>query len=225
MATNFIQKGRILTVAAPYDRTSGQGAMIGSIFGVALATVLSGANGDFDTEGVWTLTKTAAQAWTLGDKIYWNAGTKLCSNVSTDGPLIGVAVAAAANPSSTGTVRLNGSAASALEGPQEAIVSITDNTGDAGTHDDTVADGVTVDAALVDNGGGAAPDGTIAVITSVANAGSADVAPVADAVKELSARCNTLRTDSLTHNQNVADLAEKVNEILAVLRTVGIIVP
>lgn len=125
MATNKKQTGAILTLAAPYDRTSGQGALIGSIFGVALATVLEAATGDFDTEGVWALAKTSAQEWALGDKIYWNTSTKVADNVATVGPLIGVATAAAANPSSTGDVRLNGVAPATAEGPQTAIASFT----------------------------------------------------------------------------------------------------
>jgi predicted RecA/RadA family phage recombinase len=109
MATNYIQPGDTLELAAPYDRTTGQGALVGSIFGVALGTVASGASGRFATRGVWTLPKTSAQAWTVGAKIYWDDTNKRCDTTASGNTLIGVAVAAAANPSSTGTVRLNGS--------------------------------------------------------------------------------------------------------------------
>lgn len=177
MATNFKQPGNVLDLAAPYDRTTGQGALIGSIFGVALSTVTSGSTGQFATEGVWTLSKTSAQAWTLGDKIYWDASNKRCDNDPTVGMLIGTATAAASNPSSTGDVRLNGAAPATAEGPQAAITSLTDSSG--GSADDTVA-----------------------AITNANNAGSADVTPTANAI---------------------ADLAAKVNAILAALRSAGII--
>jgi len=112
--------GRFLTLAAPYDRlTSGLGAMIGSIFGVSLDTVLSGADGVFDTEGKHYLLKTSAQEWAAGDKLYWNAATKLVDNVSTVGPFIGYATAAAANPSASGYVKL-APGSSLLEGVQAA---------------------------------------------------------------------------------------------------------
>lgn len=109
MATNFIQEGEVLTLTAPYTRTSGQGALVGSIFGVALVDVTSGSQASFATEGVWTLPKTSAQAWSsVGTKIYWDDSAKECTTTSSANTLIGVNVATAANPSSTGRVRLNG---------------------------------------------------------------------------------------------------------------------
>ena len=53
---NFIQHGKTVTLTAPYDRESGQGALVGSIFGVAAGDVLSGADGEFVLEGVFDLT-------------------------------------------------------------------------------------------------------------------------------------------------------------------------
>jgi predicted RecA/RadA family phage recombinase len=105
---NFIQKGAILTLAAPYQRNSGQGAKVGSLFGVATATVANGVNGEFATKGVYSLDKTSAQAWTVGAPIYWDDTNKVCTSVSTSNLFIGHAVEAAANPSSTGKVRLHG---------------------------------------------------------------------------------------------------------------------
>jgi predicted RecA/RadA family phage recombinase len=42
MASNFKQMGEVLDLAAPYDRTSGQGAQVGQIFGVAARAVSHG---------------------------------------------------------------------------------------------------------------------------------------------------------------------------------------
>jgi predicted RecA/RadA family phage recombinase len=106
---NKVQEGDILTLAAPYAVASGAGALIGSIFGVAQTTLANGAVGAFHTDGVFTLAKTSAQAWTVGAKIYWDDTAKVCTTTLTSNTLIGVAVAAAVNPSSTGVVRLNGS--------------------------------------------------------------------------------------------------------------------
>lgn len=104
---NYIQKGDVLTLTAPYARSSGQGALIGSIFGVATNDVENGAEGEFAVEGVIELAKTSAEAWDQGDLVYWDDTNKVCTSVSTSNKLIGVAVAAAANPSATGIVRLN----------------------------------------------------------------------------------------------------------------------
>lgn len=108
MASNYSHEGETMTLVAPYDRTSGQGAKVGSIFGVALVDVLSGASASFATEGVWTLTKVSAQAWTLGEKLYWDDSAKNVTSTSSGNHAIGVAAAVADNPSSTGSVRLNG---------------------------------------------------------------------------------------------------------------------
>jgi len=109
MARNYLQEGDTLTLVAPYDRTAGQAAKIGSIIAIAANDVLSGADGEFMTEGVFEVNKTSAQAWTQGVKLYWDDTAKEFTSVSTSNTLAGVATEAAANPSSTGKIRLNGS--------------------------------------------------------------------------------------------------------------------
>lgn len=258
MATNYKQPGDVLTLTAPYQRDTGKGALVGSIFGVALSTVANAVEGEFQTTGVWLLDKTSAQAWTQGQKIYWDNSNKRCDSDSTVGQLIGVAEAIAANPSSTGYVRLNGSAPATAEGPQAAIadltdnsggaagdgtigvvtaptaltdngggtadgtvaaqaapVTLTDNSGDSGTHDDTIADGVTIGAALTDNSGGSATD-TLAAITG---GGAGCENATKNAVASLAAKVNTLRTDSATHNQNISDITQKVIELVTLAGT------
>ena len=181
MATNYVQAGKVLDFSAPYDRTTGQGFQVGSIFAVALGTALSTVAIRGQIDGVWTLAKTSAQAWTVGQKLFWDNTNKRLDSDSTVGMLVGVAQAVAANPSSTGNVRLNGVAPATAEGAQGAIVALTDSTGLSGTHDDTLAataalvtltdstgdsathndtlaDGSTITAALTDSTTGAAGD-------------------------------------------------------------------
>lgn len=109
MATNLISTGETVTVTAPYDVSSGGGCLVGSLFGIA---VNDASSGDTDlvinTMGVYSHAKTSAQAWTVGALIYWDNTNKVFTTTSTSNKLVGVAVEAAANPSSTGTVRLNG---------------------------------------------------------------------------------------------------------------------
>lgn len=104
---NYIQSGDTLTLTAPYDRTPGQGALVGSLFGVAHSAVVSGASGEFKTRGVFDLAKNSAEAWTVGAKIYWDNTAKVCTITATSNTLIGRAVLAAANPSPIGRVLLN----------------------------------------------------------------------------------------------------------------------
>lgn len=105
---NYVQPGEVITLTAPYARNSGQGALVGSVFGVAVNDVANGASGEFKTVGVYDLDKTSAQAWTVGSLIYWDDTAKVTTNVATSNKLIGTAMAVAANPSATGRVRLNG---------------------------------------------------------------------------------------------------------------------
>lgn len=120
MASNYVQPGKTITLTAPYDRTPGTGALVGKLFGVSLGSVLSGASGEFAIEGVWTLAKTSAQAWTAGQRLYWDNTNKRVDSDPTVGLFIGVASAVAANPSATGNVRLNGGTA-VLDGPLDPI--------------------------------------------------------------------------------------------------------
>src|SRR5665213_3870397 len=76
---NFIQPGETVTFAAPYDRLSGQGALIGTIFGVAQEDVLNTVRAPFCIEGVFELAKADSQAWTEGAKIYWDDTNKVCT--------------------------------------------------------------------------------------------------------------------------------------------------
>lgn len=109
MSKNFVQNGDVLTLAAPEAVTSGRGILIGTLFGIAQGDAESGALVDVKTDGVWTHAKTSAQAWTVGAAIYWDNTAKVFTTVSTGGNvLVGKAVAIAADPSPTGTVRLNG---------------------------------------------------------------------------------------------------------------------
>jgi len=111
--TNFVQNGRVVTLTAPYTRTANQGALVGSIFGVAENDVTSGSEGEFAIEGVFDLTKAAGVDFAQGDKCYWDDSAKEVADTdSANSYLIGVAVKAAAVGDSTVRVRLNGTSVS-----------------------------------------------------------------------------------------------------------------
>lgn len=107
--TNFIHDGRVLTLAAPYDRLSGQACLVGKIFGVATVDVLSGVSAEFVTYGVFDITKLAGVVFAQGDLVYWDNSQKaLVATDSGNSYLVGVATRAAASGDATGRVRLNG---------------------------------------------------------------------------------------------------------------------
>jgi predicted RecA/RadA family phage recombinase len=111
MATNYIQEGDNITVAAPSGgTTSGLAYRIGGLFGVAATTQLVGEDVVLMTEGVWELTKVGSQAWSVGDVVYWDDGNDRCTTTASGNYEIGVAVEAAGSGAGVvlGKVRLNG---------------------------------------------------------------------------------------------------------------------
>ena len=110
MAKNFLSDGKVVELTAPVGGVvSGNCYQVGRFVGVATVTVAAGAKFNLGVEGIWALNKTTAEPWTEGMAVYFNTGTGLASSLSTGGNLLlGGAVAAAVNPSTTCAVRLNG---------------------------------------------------------------------------------------------------------------------
>jgi hypothetical protein len=61
---------------------------------------------EWGLSGEWTVNKTSAEAWTIGQRIYVAAATGLATSTASTNKLLGLATAVASNPSSTGTVLL-----------------------------------------------------------------------------------------------------------------------
>jgi len=107
MAINFVQPGHVLTLEAPSGGVvSGGPVVIGSLVVIALGNAAEGEMFEGQLTGVWTLPKTSAQAWTVGVDIYWTGSA--ATTTASGNTKIGVATAAAENPSATGVVRLLG---------------------------------------------------------------------------------------------------------------------
>lgn len=105
---NFQQEGDTVTVPAPYALASGAGALVGAIFGIAVNAAANGAEVQLKRKGIFTHAKTSAEAWTVGAKVYWDNTNKVFTTVASGNTLVGAAYAVAVNPSSTGTVLLDG---------------------------------------------------------------------------------------------------------------------
>jgi predicted RecA/RadA family phage recombinase len=99
---NFVQEGETLTLTPGANVASGVGYLFGvALFGVAQADVVSGEAGEFLAEGVVEIGKTSALAISVGDRLFWDATNKVVNKTSTAQQCVGIAVEAAANPSST----------------------------------------------------------------------------------------------------------------------------
>ena len=107
---NYVQPGNTITLTAPYAVTSGDGLLVGAIFGVAAGAAALGEAVETAVEGVYDLKKVASQAWAAGDKIYWDNTAKQTTKTLTSNTLIGVATEAVAGGATDliGRVRLNG---------------------------------------------------------------------------------------------------------------------
>ncbi|MES0027965.1 DUF2190 family protein [Mesorhizobium sp. M0040] len=105
---NYIQPGHVLTIPAAAVTVSGDVVVAGSIVGIAAGAAAIGDDLDLALGGVYELPKVSALAIAVGDKVYFDAATKLVNKTAAGNTLLGVVVAAAANPSATARVRLNG---------------------------------------------------------------------------------------------------------------------
>lgn len=105
---NYIQAGEHVTITAAAAVVSGQGLLTGAMFGVVQGDAESGEAVVVVRRGVFELPKLEAQAWTQGAKVYWDNTNGWVTTAASGNTLIGVAHAAAANPSTAGEVLLDG---------------------------------------------------------------------------------------------------------------------
>jgi predicted RecA/RadA family phage recombinase len=103
----YVQPGRSLTVSAPAGGVlSGQGVLIGTLFGIAQYDAVEGAEVEILTEGVVEIPKTSALQIEVGDRLFWDATNKVVNKTATAQICVGVAVSAAANPSASVRMKL-----------------------------------------------------------------------------------------------------------------------
>ena len=108
MAANHIQEGEVLTLTAPYAVNSGDGALVGAIFGIAITTLANGASGAFAIEGVFKVTALSTDVIAQGAKVYWDNTNKRMTGTASGNTLVGAATVAKANGETTVTVLLDG---------------------------------------------------------------------------------------------------------------------
>ncbi len=105
---NFIQQGDIITVIAPVALSSGQGVLIGNLFGIATTDAAAGHTVELATQGVFTLPKAANVAFAAGDRVSWDAiNGQIVAHALGMAP-VGVVTLAAANGTTSARVRLDG---------------------------------------------------------------------------------------------------------------------
>jgi len=105
----FIQNGDVITIPAPTAGiTSGDGVLVGNLFGVAANTAVEGELAEVATTGVYTLPKATSTVLALGARVAWDNVTRVVTTPGTGCYVIGVAVNEAGNGAATVSVRLDG---------------------------------------------------------------------------------------------------------------------
>jgi predicted RecA/RadA family phage recombinase len=89
---NYVQSGESLTLTAGGTLTSGQGLLVGTVFGVVAEGVVSGQLYTLVLEGVFDLPKAASVTPAVGAKVYWDNTNGNVTTTSSGNSLIGVAV-------------------------------------------------------------------------------------------------------------------------------------
>lgn len=106
---NYIQPGNIVTVTAPTGGvSSGDGVIIGNLFGIAAKTAAQGESVEIAATGVYDLPKLSSAVITVGARVSWDTTGKQVVLPDEDMYPIGTALTAAGNGITTVRVRLDG---------------------------------------------------------------------------------------------------------------------
>jgi predicted RecA/RadA family phage recombinase len=105
---NKVQKGQTVTVIAPYGVTSGQGVLVGALFGVASCDAANGAPVEIERTGVFDITAATADTGNQGAKIYWDNTARRLTTTATNNTLVGALTMAKGGSDVTARVLLDG---------------------------------------------------------------------------------------------------------------------
>lgn len=106
MAKNYVGPGDKVQVAAPYALTSGQGALVGALFGVAQNDAANGASVVLDTSGVYDVTKEPSLAISQGARVFWDNTNRRITTTTTSNFCVGIAWAAALAADATVRIKM-----------------------------------------------------------------------------------------------------------------------
>ncbi len=105
---NFVQKGRSVTIPAPYAVVSGQVVIYGQLVGIAVHAANQGDPVTIEREGVFTVAKPSSLVLGAGGEVYGEPASGAVVGKSAGKVLLGAAVAAAGNGVTTVDICLHG---------------------------------------------------------------------------------------------------------------------
>lgn len=105
---NWVSSGDNIIMVTPVAVTAGVPVVLNSgFFGIPASTAVAGATVSFSQFGVFSgMPKTVGQAWTVGQKLYWDPATSKFTNVVGALSLVATATKAAAVADTTGELVL-----------------------------------------------------------------------------------------------------------------------
>ena len=105
---NFQQIGDTIGVTAPTGGVvSGQGLLVGALFGVAAVDAAEAAKFSLALTGCYRLPKATGNGLTEGQKAYWDDTAKNITGTASGNTLVGHAIEAAASGATEAVVRLS----------------------------------------------------------------------------------------------------------------------
>jgi predicted RecA/RadA family phage recombinase len=105
---NFIKPGNMTTLVAASAVSSGQGMLVGALFGVAATNAAQGAEVEACRKGEFELAAVTADTATQGAKAYWDDTAKKITTTATNNTLVGAFTVAKANGDTVARVLLDG---------------------------------------------------------------------------------------------------------------------
>src|SRR5438067_8695103 len=103
---NKVQTGLTIGVIASANVLSGQGVLVGALFGVAAFSAASGTVVEIERTGVFDLPAASADTGTQGAKIYWDNTNSRLTTTATNNTLVGALTLAKAAGDTTARVLL-----------------------------------------------------------------------------------------------------------------------
>lgn len=105
---NFIQPGDVITVPAPYAVSSGQGVLVGALFGIATCDAASGADVEIKRQGVFDIAALSTDTGAIGVKVYWDNTNRRITATAGSNTLVGALTGAKTNGVAVARVLLDG---------------------------------------------------------------------------------------------------------------------
>lgn len=103
----YKKDGTVIDYTPSVAVAAGEVVVFGTLIAIAPVAIAANEPGSLQIRGEFEVAKVEAQAWAIGDAIYFDESENNFTTTSTSNVLAGKVVAVAANPSTVGRIVLN----------------------------------------------------------------------------------------------------------------------